>query len=49
MTNEFGEVICECCGQSFPEDMVQRDDETVCEECYIQRGIERTESMRDVI
>jgi len=48
MTNEFGEVTCECCGQLFPEDMIQSEDENVCEECYIQRGIDRAESKYDL-
>lgn len=42
----YGEAICECCEEPFPEYDI-RDGESVCHECYIERGIDRAESIRD--
>ena len=48
MVLEVGYVECELCGDQFPEDEVRRDDETVCQECYTQRGIDRAEAKYDL-
>jgi formylmethanofuran dehydrogenase subunit E len=37
------EIICTGCGGKFPEDMINRDDEPLCEECYIEQGADRAQ------
>ncbi len=45
---EDEEIICVGCNEKFPEDMINTEDEPLCEECYIQQGADRAEAWNDL-
>ena len=45
---EDEEITCVGCNEKFPEDMINTEDEPLCEECYIQAGQDRMEAMNDL-
>ena len=39
---------CECCSKILQEDEIYSDNEVICEDCFINRGIDRMESYNDL-
>lgn len=45
---EDEEIICVGCNEKFPEDMIDTEDEPLCEECLLQERVNRAEAQMDL-
>lgn len=46
--DDFGEIKCVDCTESFSEDMISTEDEPLCEECALQRRVNEAEARMDL-